>query len=155
MTWTFYILPYSGKLSREKTFPDWLLVLPPKDVTPSNFMEKTFKNSNKTSKFMKVFSLITGYRPFHHPKDNSRQIFQAIQQVFILRTRDSGFGQLHSCLQMLGLHPKDQDLSCLPFASTMVTRANCCSTATKARPNCLENTSTSTVASLTSRTPSE
>ena len=142
-------------------------MLPPKDVTPSNFMEKTFKNSHKTSKFMKVFFLITGYRPFHHPKDNSRQIFQAIQQVideklnydfvkaFILRTRDSGFGQLHSCLQMLGLYPKDQDLSCLPFASTMVTRANCCSTATKARPNCLENTSTSTVASLTSRTPSE
>ena len=56
-------------------------MLPPKDVTPSNFVEKTFKNSHKTSKFMKVFSLITGYRPFHHPKDNSRQIFQAIQQV--------------------------------------------------------------------------
>ena len=28
-----------------------------KDVTPPNFMEKTFANSHKTTKFMKVFSL--------------------------------------------------------------------------------------------------
>jgi len=39
-----------------KNFVDWSLVLP-KDATPSNFVEKTFVNSNKTLKFTKVFSL--------------------------------------------------------------------------------------------------
>ena len=63
-------LPYSGKLSREKTFANWwkirfcgenfhgLLAFPvPRDATPPNFAEKTFANSLKTAKFAKVFSL--------------------------------------------------------------------------------------------------
>ena len=29
----------------------------PKDTTPPNFTEKTFANSHKTAKFVKVFSL--------------------------------------------------------------------------------------------------
>ena len=62
-------LPYSGELSRKKTFANWWkirfsqrrlvdcsLVLP-KDTTPPNFMEKSFMNSHKTLKFAKVFSL--------------------------------------------------------------------------------------------------
>ena len=49
-------LPYSGKLSREKTFTDCSL-LPPKDTMPRNFAEKTFMNGLKTSIFAKVFSL--------------------------------------------------------------------------------------------------
>ena len=44
------------KIFVENTFADWLLVLP-KDATPPNFVEKTFANSHKTSKFAKVFSL--------------------------------------------------------------------------------------------------
>ena len=40
-------LPYSGKLSQEKTFADCSL-LPPKDTMPQNFAEKTFMNGLKT-----------------------------------------------------------------------------------------------------------
>ena len=36
---------------------DCSLVLLPKDAMPPNFAEKTFVNSYKTSKFVKVFSL--------------------------------------------------------------------------------------------------
>ena len=63
-------IPYSGKLSREKTFADWwkydfcgenfcglLAFAAPKDATPPNFTEKTFANSHKTAKSAKVFSL--------------------------------------------------------------------------------------------------
>ena len=63
-------IPYSGKLSREKTFADWrkydirgenfrglLAFAAPKDATPPNFAEKTFANSHKTAKSAKVFSL--------------------------------------------------------------------------------------------------
>ena len=61
---------YSVKLSREKTFVNWWKIqflqrkLSPiarfcstKGATPPNFMEKTFANSHKTAKFVKVFSL--------------------------------------------------------------------------------------------------
>ena len=57
---------YSRKLSREwwkidfsgeKTFADCSLVSPKQNATCSNFAEKTFANSHKTSKFAKVFSL--------------------------------------------------------------------------------------------------
>ena len=41
----------------EKTFADCLLVLPPKDAMPPNFVEKTFANSYKTLKFSKALSL--------------------------------------------------------------------------------------------------
>ena len=53
------LVSYSWKLLLEKTFVKKLSlpIVPPKDVTPPNFMEKTFVNSNKTSKFAKVFSL--------------------------------------------------------------------------------------------------
>ena len=59
---TAITIPYSGKLSRDskfgtifvqKTFADCSLD-PSKDVTPQNYMEKTFVNIHKTSK---VFSL--------------------------------------------------------------------------------------------------
>ena len=63
-------IPYSGKLSREKTFTDWwkydfrgenfsglLAFAAPKDAMPPNFTEKTFANSHKTVKSAKVFSL--------------------------------------------------------------------------------------------------
>ena len=49
-----------NKIFVEKTFADCSLVLPIvplEDATPSNFAEKTFANSHKTSKFVKVFSL--------------------------------------------------------------------------------------------------
>ena len=39
-------IPYSGKLSQEKTFANWWI-----------FAEKTFANSHKTLKSTKVFSL--------------------------------------------------------------------------------------------------
>ena len=62
------VIPYNGKLSREKTFVNWwnfckenfcglLCFAMPKDASLSNFMEKTFANCNKTAKFAKVFSL--------------------------------------------------------------------------------------------------
>ena len=44
------------KIFAEKTFADCLLV-PPKDTMVPNFLENTFANSHKTSKFVKVFSL--------------------------------------------------------------------------------------------------
>ena len=44
---------YRVKLSQEKTFADCSLV-PPKDATHPNILEKTFTNSYKTSKFAKV-----------------------------------------------------------------------------------------------------
>ena len=63
-------IPYSGKLSRVKTFANWwkynfcgenfrrlLACAAPKVATHPNFAEKTFANSHKTAKFMKVFSL--------------------------------------------------------------------------------------------------
>ena len=62
------MLPFSGKLLWEKTFAKWwkknfaektfadYLLMPPKDATPPNFMEKNFANSHKTMKFVKVFS---------------------------------------------------------------------------------------------------
>ena len=47
----------SGEKFSLKTFTDCSLV-PPKDATPTNFVEKTVANSHKTSKFAtKVFSL--------------------------------------------------------------------------------------------------
>ena len=49
-------MPYSGKLSWEKIFAECSLV-PLKDAMPPNFPEKTFANSHKTLKSMKVFSL--------------------------------------------------------------------------------------------------
>ena len=65
-----YTIPLICKLSREKTFTNWreirfsqrktftdCSVVPPMDATPPNFMKKTFPNSHKTSKFVKVFSL--------------------------------------------------------------------------------------------------
>ena len=45
-----------NKIFAEKTFVDYLLV-PPKDTMPPNVTEKTFVNSHKNSKFVKVFSL--------------------------------------------------------------------------------------------------
>ena len=61
------MIPYNGKLLRdkthklvenkifaEKTFADCSLVSPPKDTMPPNFVEKTFANNYKTSKFAKV-----------------------------------------------------------------------------------------------------
>ena len=63
-------LPYSGKLSREKTFADWQKIrfsrrklswiaclCRAKECHAPNFTEKTFANSHKTTKFAKVFSL--------------------------------------------------------------------------------------------------
>ena len=57
------LLPYSGKVLKEKTlvmdktFADWLLVLS-KDATPPNFMVKIlFANNHKTLTFVKVFYL--------------------------------------------------------------------------------------------------
>ena len=44
-----------NKIFTEKNFVDCLLVLP-KDTMPSNFIEKIFTNSHKTSKFTKLFS---------------------------------------------------------------------------------------------------
>ena len=40
----------------EKTLADCLLVLP-KDATPPHFADKTFANSHKTSKFVKVSAI--------------------------------------------------------------------------------------------------
>ena len=48
-----------NKIFTERTFTDCSLVLPivpPEDITPPNFAQKTFVNSHKTSKFMKVFA---------------------------------------------------------------------------------------------------
>ena len=43
---------------REENFCGLLaFASPPKDATPQNFTEKTFTNSHKTTKFVKVFSL--------------------------------------------------------------------------------------------------
>ena len=60
-------VPYSGKLSREKTFAKYdfygenfrgiLTFAMPKDITPPNFIKRNFVNSHKTAKFAKVFSL--------------------------------------------------------------------------------------------------
>ena len=68
--WGRLQLPYSGKLSREKTFANWWKIrflrrklswivtfAAPKDATPPNIMEKTFINSHQTVKFAKVFFL--------------------------------------------------------------------------------------------------
>ena len=54
--------PYSGKFLREKMIftekiPVSSLLVPPKDAMPPNFVKKTFKNSQKTSKFTKDLSL--------------------------------------------------------------------------------------------------
>ena len=49
-----------NKIFTERTFTDCSLVLPIvplEDITPPNFAKKTFMNSHKTSKIMKVFSL--------------------------------------------------------------------------------------------------
>ena len=64
------LIPYSGKLSREKTFVNGgkqeirgkvfrgsLGATNYKWVRPSIFMEKTFADSLKITKFVKVFSL--------------------------------------------------------------------------------------------------
>ena len=65
------MIPYSGKLSREETFVKFgekdnirgenfrrlLAFAVPKDTTPPNFTKKTFTDSHKTAKFVKVFSL--------------------------------------------------------------------------------------------------
>ena len=52
---------YSGKLSREKTFEEenfrGLSLCRAKGHHTPNFVEKTFRNSHKTAKFAKVFSL--------------------------------------------------------------------------------------------------
>ena len=62
-------LLYSRELSRKKTFANWwkmqfsqiklvnCSLVPPKDTTPLNFVEKTFTNSHITLTFAKVFSL--------------------------------------------------------------------------------------------------
>ena len=42
---------------RGENFCGLLAYATPKDTTPPNFTEKTFANSHKTAKFMKVFSL--------------------------------------------------------------------------------------------------
>ena len=42
---------------RGENFRRLLALATPKDTTPQNFMEKTFKISHKTPKFAKVFSL--------------------------------------------------------------------------------------------------
>ena len=55
-TFMLFLIPYSGKLLRGKTFRNWSL-LQCQGATPPNFAEKTFANSNKTAKFVKVFSL--------------------------------------------------------------------------------------------------
>jgi len=57
-----YLL-YIEKLSQEETDVSWwktvtdCSLVPPKDATPPNFVEKTFTNSHKTSKFTKFFFL--------------------------------------------------------------------------------------------------
>ena len=76
-----YCLPYSDKLSREKTFVIWqkwdfcgenfrglLAGVAAKDATPPNFAEKTFY---KTLKFMKVFSLESF--PLYSITDSNRE----------------------------------------------------------------------------------
>jgi len=62
-------IPYSGKLSREKTMNWWKILFSQrkfsqiarfchtKECHVPNFAEKTFANSYKTAKFAKVFSL--------------------------------------------------------------------------------------------------
>ena len=68
--WYSSVVPYSGKLPREKTFANWWKIRVSwrklsriarlcctKDDMPSNFAEKTFANSHKNVKFAKVFSL--------------------------------------------------------------------------------------------------
>ena len=45
-----------NKIFTENIFADCTLVSLPKDALPPNFVEKTFTNSYKTSKFAKVFS---------------------------------------------------------------------------------------------------
>ena len=52
----FHKLVENKMIFVEKSFMDCLLV-PLKDATPPNFTMKTFANSHKTSKFVKVFSL--------------------------------------------------------------------------------------------------
>ena len=49
--------PYSGKLFKGENFCKLLAFAVPKDATPPNFAEKTFMNSHKTAKFVKVFFL--------------------------------------------------------------------------------------------------
>ena len=49
-------LPYSRKLLREN-LRGLLAFSVPKDTTPNNFVEKTFTNSHKTTKFANVFIL--------------------------------------------------------------------------------------------------
>ena len=64
-----FLVPYSGKLSREKTFMNWwkirfsqtkllriVRLCRAKEFHAPNFREKTFANSHKTAKFAKVFS---------------------------------------------------------------------------------------------------
>ena len=64
------LIPYSGKLLREKTFTNWWKIwflrrklsqiarfCSPKGHHAPNFAEKTFAYSHKTAKFTKVFSL--------------------------------------------------------------------------------------------------
>ena len=69
--WIVHWIPYSRKLSREKTFANWwknqknrfsqrklsriARLCRAKDATPPNFAEKTFTNSHKTAKFTKVW----------------------------------------------------------------------------------------------------
>ena len=69
--WIVHWIPYSRKLSREKTFANWwknqknrfsrrklsriARLCRAKDATPPNFAEKTFTNSHKTTKFTKVW----------------------------------------------------------------------------------------------------
>ena len=64
MTDYMFMLPYSGNLSREKTFVNWWKITFHRENfhglfagCPQISWEKTFANSHKTSKFAKVFSL--------------------------------------------------------------------------------------------------
>ena len=60
----YTVIPYSGKLLREKTFMNWWKIqfsqiacsCRAKDTTPPNSAELTCTNSHKTAKFAKVFS---------------------------------------------------------------------------------------------------
>ena len=66
-----WYVPYSRKISREKTFMNWwkiqkifagCLLMPSKDALLSNFMEKIFANSQNASKFVKWSPLkVFGY----------------------------------------------------------------------------------------------
>ena len=67
------VLPYSGKLSIEKTFANWWKIRfsrrKPSGFcrATTNFAEKTFVNSHKTAKFARKFSTSKFFRPLGIP----------------------------------------------------------------------------------------